>query len=378
MGIQMVIVIIAFLTLLATLIGLVPVWDRYLTDRPHLLRRVVRPLGWLRRWWPLLFANVVYLLTIYIMWIRPDLRWIAFIAAAVFLPSLFRRRVRAGIACLHLRLLWRVAVRPARDAFGLEATPTVSDLFPDFDQRLRRGGVRDLSNDSLALLADALSRRSRGSVWVVVYYPDGVPLDDPPEMSLPVAQARFVEAGKELVEGKWISGFVEPTERLSGRLEMKIILPTHQIYQIQRVALEVRSEQLRREMLQHQTDREERVVRVLRGVMGLKCDSLNLLQRVLTVAVQDAAGSVSVAWPNDVKLEPPASTMPEAHARLKQAVREVHSSKAFRARWQLKGLVPHQQVKVTARLLTLDLDELRRLKREVDLEVLLRRTEDAK
>lgn len=143
--------------------------------------------------------------------------------------------------------LWRGVVKPARDRFGVEAARESWHLDAGEAERVRRGGIRALSNDCLAVLTEALNRQEGGSRVVVVGYPHGVGLD-PKERGLPQAKERLAAACSELLDEGWISGYREPGFRHGGGLEVHLTLLTARPYWVDRVRLETRLEVLRREM----------------------------------------------------------------------------------------------------------------------------------
>ncbi len=221
----------------------------FLDERPHVVGRMLGPIRWLRRHQRVVLAIGFSASMDYVMWRWPELRLIGLIGLFVFLVVWFWRELCSGIRVLYRRVLWRVIVRPARDHFGVEATRQAFDLDADLAERFRRGGMRGLSNDGLAVLAEALSRTERGDREVVVHYPEGVHLH-PPEAGRPRAKERFTEAGEELLAGAWITGYGETLDRPRGGFGMWVLLPTGKPYWVQRLGVEARLEMVRRSILE--------------------------------------------------------------------------------------------------------------------------------
>lgn len=179
--------------------------------------------------------------------------------------------------------LWRGVVRPAKKHFGVEAWRQSRDLDRGLAERLRRGAIRGLSKDGLALLAEALNRQDEGAWDAVVGYPDGVELD-PAKIGPLGAGERLVVACTELVREGWILGHLAPGVRPGGRVEIAVLLPTTRPYWLHRLRLETRLEVLRREMLRTAPGGREggpELERCRDSLADLSVLALEVLQRLL-------------------------------------------------------------------------------------------------
>ena len=121
-------------------------------------------------------------------------------------------------------VLWRVAVRPASRAFGLEANEKPGGMTPAFADLLR-DQLRALDADSLWVLEGALARRKPGSNEAVLEYPDGMRLE-PRESGAGMARPRFEKALDKLKHVGAISSWQPVGREHTRNFSIKVLLPT--------------------------------------------------------------------------------------------------------------------------------------------------------
>jgi len=150
-------------------------------------------------------------------------------------------KLRAG----YLWVVWTLAVRPARDYLGVEASNEAFDPAAEFTEELRPV-VRDLDYESLALLGRALDRRKPGSREAVMEWPE-LPLE-PDAAEWPEDVTPLFDACERLREAGAVEVWVAARDRSDRFLELKIRFPVSAWAALERLGVWVKVELAKREM----------------------------------------------------------------------------------------------------------------------------------
>ena len=105
----------------------------------------------------------------------------------------------------------------------------------------------------------------------------------------------------------------------------------------------------------------------------LSCDSLRILQVLVTRGFTKGPKHASLVWPEDYSLEPPARGVREARDRLGAAAQELARSEIVTRDWRLEIYADSEKSKLTVRFANEGPGALHQLFRDVDKEVLNRR-----